>query len=157
MPNGDIIVNDFSEGWDLILLEPDFKERERLEGLNDQIPGYFKLMKSRTGEDDSYMIWLRGVSDISIINTMDFSARHINNFWNYRGEDARGLAAALDKGATKLVGLGYMPGRQEYQTVHVYDGGDGVSIFEADDLIAEGNFFKSYLKFSRDLVMFRSF
>lgn len=135
-----MIVNDFSEGWDLILLDPEFKERERLEGLNDPVPGYFKMLKTRTAEDDSYIVWMRGVSEISIVNTMDFSARHINNFWNYRGEDARGLAVALDKNATKLVGLGYLPGGRDLQTVHVYDGGDGVSIFEAHEVIPDGKF-----------------
>lgn len=139
LPNGDLIVNDYSEGWDLVLLDPQFQEKERLEGLNDPVPGYFKYIKTRTAEDDSYMIWNRGVSEISIVNTMDFSARHINNFWNYRGEQARGIATALDRGATRLVGLGYIPGRTELQTVHVFDGGDGVSIFEAADLIPDGN------------------
>lgn len=48
LPNGDTIVNDFSEGWDLVLLDPNFVEKERLEGLNDVAPSkcfsYFRLL-----------------------------------------------------------------------------------------------------------------
>jgi len=59
------------------------------------------------------MIWFRGESDISIVNTGEFSARHINNFWNYKGVDAKGIAAAIDADATRLVGIGFLPGSNE--------------------------------------------
>lgn len=138
LPNGDTIVNDFGEGWDLVLLDPKFVEKERLEGLDDPVPGYFRMIKTRVGDDDNYMIWMRGRSEISIVNTFDFSARHINNFWNYRGRDANAVAAAIDPDATRLVGIGFLPGSGEVQTIHVYDGGDGVSIFEGYDVLPEG-------------------
>ena len=83
MPNGDTIVNDFGEGWDLILLDPNFCEKERLQGLNDPIPPYFRMIQTRVGDDKKFIIWFRGESEISIVNIAEFSARHINNFWNY--------------------------------------------------------------------------
>lgn len=83
------------------------------------------------------MIWMRGESEVSIVNTLEFSARHINNFWNYKGVDARAIAAAIDADATRLVGIGFLPGSNETQTIHVYDGGDGVSIFEGYDVLPE--------------------
>ena len=137
LPNGDIIVNDFGEGWDLVLLDEDFSEKERLEGLDDPTPGYYRMIKTRTGDDDNYILWMRGRSEISIVNTFDFSARHINNFWNYRGEEANAVAAAMDADASRLVGIGFLPGGNEVQTIHVYDGGDGVSIFEGYDILPE--------------------
>lgn len=137
LPNGDTIVNDFGEGWDLILLDQNFAEKERLEGLGDPVPPYFRMIQTRVGDDDRYMIWFRGESEISIVNTVEFSARHINNFWNYRGVDAKAIAAAIDADATRLVGIGFLPGSNETQTIHVYDGGDGVSIFEGFDVLPE--------------------
>ena len=44
LANGDTIVNDFGEGWDLILLDQNFTEKERLEGLGDPIPPYFRMI-----------------------------------------------------------------------------------------------------------------
>lgn len=113
LPNGDTIVNDFGEGWDLILLDQNFAEKERLEGLGDPVPPYFRMVQTRVGDDERFMIWFRGEAEISIVNTMDFSARHINNFWNYRGVDARAIAAAIDSDATRLVGIGFLPGSNE--------------------------------------------
>jgi hypothetical protein len=148
-----VIVNDFEEGWDLVLLDQDFKEKERLEGLNDQPPGYYKVIKTRTSGDDNYILWLRGQSEISVVNTLDFSARHINNFWNYRGKDMKAQVAALDTNATKLVGIGFDMA-ENLQTIHVYDGGDGVAIFEGYDVIPEG---KAIFKSSRRLALFGDF
>ena len=95
------------------------------------------MIQTRVGDDDRYMIWLRGESEISIVNTREFSARHINNFWNYKGVDAKAIAAAIDAEATRLVGIGFIPGSNETQTIHIYDGGDGVSIFEGFDVLPE--------------------
>lgn len=135
-------------------MDPNFKEKERLEGLGDAPPGYSRMMKTRVGDDDNYMIWMRGKHEISIVNTYDFSARHINNFWNYRGRDVNAVAAAIDPEASRLVGIGFMPGAGEVQTIHVYDGGDGVSIFEGYDILPEGtiNFLNNS---SRSLALLR--
>lgn len=80
---------------------------------------------------------MRGRSDLSIVSTESFSARHIHNFWNYRGKDALAIAVAVDNLASGIVGIGMF--QNEVQTIHVYDGGDGVSIFEANDIIPEVN------------------
>jgi hypothetical protein len=44
LSNGETIVNDFGEGWDLILLDQNFAEKERLEGLGDPVPPYFRMI-----------------------------------------------------------------------------------------------------------------
>lgn len=126
-------------------MDPNFMEKERLEGLGDAPPGYSRMIKTRVGDDDNYMIWMRGKHEISIVNTYDFSARHINNFWNYRGREVNAVAAAIDPEASRLVGIGFLPGAGEVQTIHVYDGGDGVSIFEGYDIIPEGKDFNSLM------------
>ncbi len=78
---------------------------------------------------------MRGTSDLSIVSTESFSARHINNFWSYRGKEVTAIAVGVDSIASAIVGLGLFSG--EVQTLHVYDGGDGVSIFETYDVIPE--------------------
>lgn len=80
------------------------------------------------------MIWLRGPSEVSIVDIGDFSARHIHNFWNFKGSFSKATTVAMDADANKLVGLGFLEYPNEIQTVHVFDGGDGVSIFEAREI-----------------------
>lgn len=80
------------------------------------------------------MIWLRGPSEVSIVDISDFSARHIHNFWNFKGAYSNATAVAMDAESIKLVGLGFLDYPTEIQTVHVFDGGDGVSIFEAREI-----------------------
>jgi hypothetical protein len=110
LPNGNFILNDFTEGWDLILLSPEFEELERLEGTNDLLPGYYRAIKTRTSEDEKFILWMRGKSDLSIVSTESFSARHIHNFWNYRGKDCNAIAVAVDNKASAIVGLGMLQG-----------------------------------------------
>lgn len=80
------------------------------------------------------MIWLRGPSEVSIVDISDFSARHIHNFWNFKGAYSKAVSVAMDSAAIKLVGIGFLDYPTEIQTVHVFDGGDGVSIFEAQEI-----------------------
>ena len=122
----------------MILLDPKFHEKERLQGLSHQSPDYFKSIRTRTGVDNKYLLWLRGQSDLSIVNLEEFSARHVNNFWNYKGKNMRALVGAINNEATKLVGIGCLPRSPHVQTIHVYDGGEGVSIFEGKDIIPQG-------------------
>ena len=95
-------------------------------------------MKTRVSEDDRHIIWIRGPSEISLVDTRDFSARHIHNFWNFRGENSKGTVVAIDPTASKVVGIGFIENPGGYQTMHVYDGTDGVTAFEASDVIPEG-------------------
>jgi len=134
---GDIIVNDFESGWDLVLLDQEFNEIERLEGLGDPVPPYRHLIRTRVGEDDRYMCWLRGESEVSIVNIEEFSARHINNFWMFAGKPVKAVCVGVDVFATKLCGIGFLPNSGELQTIHVYDGGDDVSVFEATEMLPE--------------------
>jgi hypothetical protein len=94
-------------------------------------------MRTRVSDDQNYFLWMRGESDVSIVDSGDFSARHIHNFWNFRGENALAAAVALDSSATKVVGIGFIQGESDIQTVHVYDGRDGVTAFEAADILDE--------------------
>ena len=82
------------------------------------------------------MVWMRGPSSISLVETNNFSAKHIHNFWNFRGVQALGQVVAIDPDATKAVGIGMVDGPTMYQTVHVFDGNDGVTAFEANDIVA---------------------
>ena len=95
-------------------------------------------MRTRVSEDDRHLVWMRGESDISLVDITDFSARHIHNFWNFRGENAKGTVVAIDPKATKVVGIGFIENPKGYQTMHVYDGSDGVTAFEANDIIPDG-------------------
>ena len=81
------------------------------------------------------MVWLRGQHQLSIVNTHDFSARHIHNFWNFNGSHAHATAVAINAQASKIAGIGFIPQEDHsIQTVHVFEGGDGVSIFEAAEI-----------------------
>jgi hypothetical protein len=133
LPNGDLICNEFNS-WDLILLDRNLNEKQRLSGSGAGDPDYYRLIKTRCADDEDHMIWLRGASEISIIDIEDFSARHIHNFWNFKGKHAFATAAALDNTGSKLVGIGFLDYPKEIQTIHVFDGGDGVSIFEAREI-----------------------
>lgn len=70
-----------------------------------------------------------------MVDVSDFSARHIHNFWNFRGENAKASAIAIDSSAAKVVGIGFIEGQVDSQTIHVYDGRDGVTAFEAADIL----------------------
>lgn len=135
LKNGNIIFNDLSQGWDLFLMSSDFKILERLEGSREGVPQYFKSIKTRNSENDEYILWLRGVSEVSIVSVNSFCARHIFNFWNYKGKDLQGIVVALDNMASAIVGIGRLS--EESQTIHVYDGGEGVSIFEINEVVPE--------------------
>ena len=78
---------------------------------------------------------MRGPSSISIVETVNFSAKHIHNFWNFRGVDSTGAVVAIDPDGVKLVGIGSVEGPNFYQTIHVFDGNDGVTAFEANDIV----------------------
>jgi hypothetical protein len=79
---------------------------------------------------------MRGPSSISLVETSNFSAKHIHNFWNFRGVESNGIVAAIDPEATKAVGIGEIDAPSGlYQTVHVFDGKDGVTAFEASDIV----------------------
>jgi hypothetical protein len=108
-----------------------------LEGCDQSPPDCFKLMRTRVSEDDKFILWMRGKSDISIVCIESFSARHIHNFWNFKSTDASAIAVAVDNLASAIVGIGVLPG--EVQTVHVYEGGDSVSVFQAYDILPEVN------------------
>lgn len=75
---------------------------------------------------------------MSIVALSDFSARHIHNFWNFKGNHANAISVAISSDARKVVGIGFINSRkipgQKIDTIHVYDGGDGVSIFEAQEI-----------------------
>ena len=116
-------------------MDDNFNEKQKLEGLGNPVPSYHRVMKTRTGDDDDYMVWLRGGSDVSIVNTQEFQARHINNFFAYRDRDVRALAAAIDRDATKLVGIGYLPYEDNRQTVHVYSGLNEAAVYDGDRII----------------------
>ena len=98
---------------------------------------YYRLIKTRVSDDEEHLLWLRSQSEISIVNIANFSARHIHNFWNFKGTHARATAVGLDSTGTKLAGIGFIESPHEIQTIHVFDGGDGVSIFEADEIHPE--------------------
>lgn len=138
LPNGLLICNDLKT-WDLLLLEQiedkSWVERKRIAGIGSEVPGYFRFMRTRVSDDTNYFLWARGESDISIVDASDFSARHIHNFWNFRGQNAKAATVALDSSATKVVGIGFIEGQNDIQTMHVYDGRDGVTAFEAADIL----------------------
>ena len=46
------------------------------------------------------------------------------------------IAVALDPSAKKVVGIGEITQPYTQQTVHVFDGQDGVTVFEANDIVA---------------------
>jgi hypothetical protein len=82
------------------------------------------------------MVWMRGPSSISIVELPTFSAKHIHNFWNFRGVESQGMVVAIDPEALKAVGIGQVESEQKvYQTIHVFDGNDGVTAFEANDVV----------------------
>lgn len=53
-------------------------------------------MKTRVTDDDYHFLWVRGDHDLSIVDARDFSAKHIHNFWNFKGQNSNAVAIALD-------------------------------------------------------------
>ena len=94
-------------------------------------------MKTKISDNLNNFLWVRGESDVSIVSTQDFGARHIHNFWKFRGENAKAVLLGLDCTARKVVGIGFTELPKEMQTVHVYDGNDGVTAFEASEIMDE--------------------
>lgn len=148
LPNGDVICNDFAN-WDLVLLDRNFDEKKRLPGTNQGVPDYYRLIKTRSSDDNTHLLHLRGPSELSLVHLPTFTARHIHNFFNFKQEQSLCTALTMDSEGKKIAGLGFIPGSRghqfggfdyvqsqskELQTVHVFDGGDGVSIFEADEI-----------------------
>lgn len=80
---------------------------------------------------------MRGESSLSIVNSFDFSVKHIHNFWKFDSEEAKGYVVGIDAFAKKIVGLGVLDG-EDVQTVHVFDGGEGVISFEVSDFDDSG-------------------
>lgn len=102
---------------------------------------YYKLIKTRVSEDNNHLLWLRSKHEVSIVTFHDFSARHIHNFWNFKGAYANATSVIISSDAKKVAGIGFVRVSQssvsQIQTIHVYDGGDGVSIFEANEIHPE--------------------
>ena len=94
------------------------------------------MIKTRVTNDDLQLVWMRGPSSISLVETTNLSAKHIHNFWNFKGAESLGLVVAIDPEANKAVGIGQLKSPSLYQTIHVFDGKDGVTAFEANDIVS---------------------
>jgi len=139
--NGDFLCSDFTN-WDIIRYDSSFTELERLEGNSKLLPckrnitvAVYKNIRTRVTDDDAGFVWLRSPTEISLVNIGDFSVKHIHNFWNFRGKDAKAVAVAVDSICKKVVGVGFSEGPASTYTIHVFDGTDGVTIFEANEVM----------------------
>ncbi len=93
------------------------------------------MIKTRVTNDDLHLVWMRGPSAISLVETSTLSAKHIHNFWTFKGQESLGLVVAIDPDSVKAVGIGQIKSPSLYQTIHVFDGNDGVTSFEANDIL----------------------
>lgn len=91
-------------------------------------------MKTRVSGDERYLVWINGASNLSIVNISDFTSKEIKFFWRYKNHDVLATCAALNHDATRIVGIGLVRGGSEFQTLHIFDGSDSVTIFESTDI-----------------------
>lgn len=82
---------------------------------------------------------MRGESSLSVVNSLDFSVRHVHNFWKFGSGQAISFVVGLDSLGGKIVGLGIIGDFEDgLQTVHVYDGEEGVISFEVSEFDEKG-------------------
>jgi len=69
--------------FDLIRASPpDFEEVDRLIGVPPQrLPDYWRDIQTSSPADSPYFLWFKSLSILSIVDSRDFSARAIPNFW----------------------------------------------------------------------------
>lgn len=94
-------------------------------------------MKTRVSSDERYLVWINGQSNLSIVNISDFTSKEIRFFWKYQNFEMLATSAAINHDATRIVGIGFMDQPRQFQTLHIYDGSDAVTIFETGDVVPE--------------------
>ena len=67
----------------------------------------------------------------------DFTSKEVKYFWRYKNFDALATCAVVNTDATRIAGIGFMEGPKEFQTIHIFDGSDAVTIFDTLDIVPE--------------------
>jgi len=143
LKDGRIVVNDFSSGWDLIIMDSDFNETTRLDGMGEPVPKYRSFMNTNASDSQDFILWIYGTSHIAIVDLRDLSVHKIEDFWLYNQVNSKALSAITDPTVSKIAGIGFIPGTSDNQTIHIYDGHDKVAIFETNQIISENEIWLS--------------
>ena len=139
LPNGDLLVNDF-DTWDLVLIDPNHKEKGKLTGTPGPIPQNYKRIRTRNAEDDKYILWLSGPEHLSVVTIDNLTSNEIRFFWNYLGKNCTPIGCAISPSGKKIVGFGEL---KNQHTLHYYDGSDSVVIYQQDDIHDKCTFWES--------------
>jgi hypothetical protein len=124
-----IVANDLAS-WDLLVLDDEGVELKRISGTGDGAPGYARAIKTRYCDDCDFVMWMKSPTEMSIVDMGDFSEKPLENFWKYQGHDVYGTTVAANVDATKIVGVGFVPGMKNIQTLHIWENGEELTVVE---------------------------
>lgn len=130
LSNGNYLVNNF-DNWNLILLDPHFKEKGKLSGHGSGAPPSYRKVHTRNGDDDEYVLWLNHPEHLSVVKIINFSSSEIRSFWRLGNSIVTPVACCVSANGQKLIGIGQIGNKH---TLHYYDGSDAVSLFNQEDI-----------------------
>ena len=110
---------------DLIKVDIDMKELARLKGtpipeyLKENASDFNKNRKTCFADDETHVLWLKGLNQISIVDTDLFQEQEVPNFFTHEQSVCFALMAVADNRMKKIMGFGYNNSQQP--TLHIYD------------------------------------
>lgn len=122
--DGNILYVD-SYSHDIIKMDVHMNEINRIKGIpmpenyKSVAHSFNKNRRSSSIDDDQYILWLKGLNSLAIVDTETFTAKEIPNFWTNDGGWCFALVAVADSDFTKI--CGYSFNAQQIPTIHVYD------------------------------------
>lgn len=123
------MANDFNS-WDLLVFDDEGTELKRIEGTGKGAPGYARAIKTRYCDDCDYVMWLKSPTEMSIVDMGDFAERTLPNFWIYNGHEVYGTSVTANGDASRIVGIGFVPGMNNIQTLHLWEDGKELVVLE---------------------------
>ncbi len=112
LDDGTVIYADpFSN--DLVQIDTEMKELARLKGvaipdsLRESAADFNKNRKTCFSDDGNYVLWLKGLNQISIVDTDSFQEQEIPNFFTHDQSVCFALMAVGDSEMKKIMGFGY--------------------------------------------------
>lgn len=116
---------------DLIHFDMKASEIKRLEGAvvpENMILTVKKLLGDRKvvqPTNQGKMLWMKSLSNLSIVDIHSFKATEVNNFWTYCGQKCTSIFVTASSDFKRFAGIGLSP--EGVETLHVYDvaGGTG--------------------------------
>jgi hypothetical protein len=124
-----IVANDFNS-WDLLVFDDEGTELQRIKGTGKGAPGYARAIKTRYCQDADNIMWLKSPTEMSIVDMGDFSETALPNFWSYKGNQVYATSVAANEDASRIVGIGFVPGMNNIQTLHLWENGVELAVVD---------------------------